>query len=433
MKKDERGLGQSAGRSRAAAAAELGPGERSAPVQLVGSLPYGPVVQKRSAGEALAVQRKGLERDASFDESNQPMLRFGSSGNEVVRLQSRLNQTDEVADALAVDGVFGPKTAAAVRTFQAANPPLVVDGIVGPNTWGALDVARGMPQNPAAVANKLFRRGARAYEKGQFAHAYDFLTSANEHAPHPSVQFNRAQSLRKLGGRREEAIALYQEYLDTGDGKRATEAKVHITELRGPERTGIDEIDFPTADALFHKGAALYKAGDYAHAYDEFTKADEVAPRPSLKFNRAQCLRKLGGRREEAIALYEEYLATGDGKRAAEAEQHLAELRGPAPTGIEEVDNAAANALFHKGVAHYKAGRYAHAYDEITKAQELSPKPSIFFTRAQCLRKLGGRRKEAIKLYGEYLASGQTTRKNEATFYMNELTQQGASDPARGL
>jgi peptidoglycan hydrolase-like protein with peptidoglycan-binding domain len=43
---------------------------------------------------------------------------------------------------LAVDGIFGPQTATAVRAFQRAMateiPGFGVDGIVGPRTWQAL-------------------------------------------------------------------------------------------------------------------------------------------------------------------------------------------------------------------------------------------------------------------------------------------------------
>ena len=75
-----------------------------------------------------------------------PVLRQGTRGAEVVDLQRRLG--------LAPDGVFGPNTLRAVRTFQ-AQQRLTADGIVGARTWAAL---RGQP--PASV--RVSRSSTRA-------------------------------------------------------------------------------------------------------------------------------------------------------------------------------------------------------------------------------------------------------------------------------
>jgi peptidoglycan hydrolase-like protein with peptidoglycan-binding domain len=60
-----------------------------------------------------------------------PNIRQGSVGQPVRSLQYLLNARGA---CLAVDGIFGPRTNAAVRTFQSTHG-LVVDGIVGPQTW----------------------------------------------------------------------------------------------------------------------------------------------------------------------------------------------------------------------------------------------------------------------------------------------------------
>lgn len=65
-----------------------------------------------------------------------PTLRSGSRGPDVLYLQGRLNARG-ATPPLVLDGIFGPKTNAAVRAFQGSRG-LVVDGIVGPKTWTAL-------------------------------------------------------------------------------------------------------------------------------------------------------------------------------------------------------------------------------------------------------------------------------------------------------
>ena len=67
--------------------------------------------------------------------TTQPMLRTGSRGDAVRKLQELLNAKGYTCGN--VDGIFGSKTYAAVLAFQKANG-LGADGIVGPLTWGKL-------------------------------------------------------------------------------------------------------------------------------------------------------------------------------------------------------------------------------------------------------------------------------------------------------
>jgi peptidoglycan hydrolase-like protein with peptidoglycan-binding domain len=68
----------------------------------------------------------------------QKVLRSGSTGPEVTRLQTMLNQVLKPVPPLRTDGAFGPKTHQAVTAFQQKNG-LQVDGVVGPKTWEALE------------------------------------------------------------------------------------------------------------------------------------------------------------------------------------------------------------------------------------------------------------------------------------------------------
>ncbi|MCL2402090.1 MAG: peptidoglycan-binding protein [Oscillospiraceae bacterium] len=86
------------------------------------------------------------------------LIRVGSTGENVRLIQSRLNSIGQaypsIQPHLAVDGVFGPLTQAAVIAFQ-REFVLTPDGIVGPITWGKmmeiyalLEGGTGTPQPP---------------------------------------------------------------------------------------------------------------------------------------------------------------------------------------------------------------------------------------------------------------------------------------------
>ena len=68
-----------------------------------------------------------------------PVVNQGDEQHPVQTLQYLLRARGH---SVVVDGIFGPRTDAAVRGFQKAlstdHPEVAVDGIVGPVTWRAL-------------------------------------------------------------------------------------------------------------------------------------------------------------------------------------------------------------------------------------------------------------------------------------------------------
>lgn len=88
-----------------------------------------------SAAEVLAQRHEALSRLAANLGAIHGSLRRGDRGPEVSLLQQALEEV--LGEPAAVDGVFGPATERAVRTFQ-AQQGLVVDGVAGPRTRAAL-------------------------------------------------------------------------------------------------------------------------------------------------------------------------------------------------------------------------------------------------------------------------------------------------------
>jgi len=84
------------------------------------------------------------------------ILRIGKTGPEVAQVQQFLG--------LIADGIFGPKTHAAVCKWQRAND-LIPDGIVGPRTWEAMDLVstddseKSYVTSNGLVVNKNFMPG----------------------------------------------------------------------------------------------------------------------------------------------------------------------------------------------------------------------------------------------------------------------------------
>jgi hypothetical protein len=90
----------------------------------------------------------------SVDTDVRPTIRHGSRGEAVREAQQRL--AAHGFDPGGVDGVFGGKTLAATKRFQAARG-LSADGIIGPKTWGALLAG----QSGTTPDRPTIRRGAK--------------------------------------------------------------------------------------------------------------------------------------------------------------------------------------------------------------------------------------------------------------------------------
>jgi Putative peptidoglycan binding domain len=97
-----------------------------------------------------------------------PLLREGSRGTEVAKLQRLLNSRLSPSPSLAVDGIFGPLTREAVLRLQRAKS-LAADGIVGKMTWyhllastQVISVLAVTPTQPGAFPNGLASGNTRA-------------------------------------------------------------------------------------------------------------------------------------------------------------------------------------------------------------------------------------------------------------------------------
>ncbi len=79
-----------------------------------------------------------------FGYSIAALSRYGSSGAEVTKIQTRLAAWGYYDGQ--IDGLYGYLTYSAVRSFQVKNG-LIVDGIAGPQTLAALGLPTGNNQN----------------------------------------------------------------------------------------------------------------------------------------------------------------------------------------------------------------------------------------------------------------------------------------------
>ena len=158
-------------------------------------------------------------------------LKIGSSGDDVLELQKKLNATGYGYN-LDEDGIFGNNTLSAVKDYQQRSG-LTVDGIVGTNTWGALtknattDTTTTAPEETKAPSFEY-----DAYEKSDVVKQAEALLQqqpANKPGEYQSAwQTQLNETLDKILNREKFSYdlngdALYQQYKDqyTTQGKMA--------------------------------------------------------------------------------------------------------------------------------------------------------------------------------------------------------------------
>ncbi|MHB2027570.1 MAG: peptidoglycan-binding domain-containing protein [Acidimicrobiales bacterium] len=79
---------------------------------------------------------------------------LAAQGTSIKDVQTALNVLGYASPPLAVDGVIGPLTTAAVKAFQ-AHVGITVDGVVGPVTLQALHVAMANAEQTCAAQHAV--------------------------------------------------------------------------------------------------------------------------------------------------------------------------------------------------------------------------------------------------------------------------------------
>jgi peptidoglycan hydrolase-like protein with peptidoglycan-binding domain len=111
----------------------------------------------------------------TFALAGDPTLRQGAKGASVTQLQNLLRNK---GFNIAADGDFGPKTTAAVKSFQASRG-LAADGVVGPKTWAALRAAPPPAPSAGSPTLKLGAKGAAVTELQNLLRGKGFNVAAD--------------------------------------------------------------------------------------------------------------------------------------------------------------------------------------------------------------------------------------------------------------
>lgn len=112
-------------------------------------------------------------------------LKQGSKGTAVKTLQQQLIKLGYLSGN--ADGVYGPKTVAAVKAYQKANK-LSADGVAGSKTLGSLGGSSGAAATAAPAATPAPAAPAKVvYSQTQYANWYDTIKAVARKYPYATV------------------------------------------------------------------------------------------------------------------------------------------------------------------------------------------------------------------------------------------------------
>lgn len=140
-------------------------------------------------------------------------LKQGSKGSDVKELQTTLINAGFDVGSSGADGIFGTKTAEAVKAYQKANG-LSVDGIVGSQTWGSLSGSSNNNANANVVDTKVADEPTSKYGVGGVSD--ELMDKGNNNPFVASDKQNELDNRLTEQGKVLEGIANKKDLIDSG-------------------------------------------------------------------------------------------------------------------------------------------------------------------------------------------------------------------------
>ena len=140
-------------------------------------------------------------------------LKQGSKGSDVKELQTTLINAGYDVGSSGADGIFGTKTAEAVKAYQKANG-LSVDGIVGSQTWGSLSGSSNNNANANVVDTKVADEPTSKYGVGGVSD--ELMDKGNNNPFVASDKQNELDNRLTEQGKVLEGIANKKDLIDSG-------------------------------------------------------------------------------------------------------------------------------------------------------------------------------------------------------------------------